>query len=409
MFYHGTFNSETATGNKAYTGVGFRPTALIIYGSLLNADGSAADMAGCFGFATSSTSRVAISWHSDDARADTVTSYRQDNTKCITILDVVTLIVAADLVSFDNDGFTLNWTTANATSRKFYFIAWGGPGTKAAIKQLTAPAATGNVAYTGIGFMPTAMLAISVGSTAAPPAQGGHNRISIGAATSASNEWMTCHTDVNAEPISLTDSDQTSTNIIKIINFTTSLYLAADTVSMDADGFTLNWSTTTSGMYCWVLCLQGGEFKVGQFTAPTSAGSQSRTGIGFKPEGLLLVSWNKAAGGGTPTAHARTSIGATSGASNEGVIWGGSTDAAGTSVTDSNTDSARFIKMMTEGTPTLNAGADFTSFDSDGWTENWDTASATAYEYNYIAFGPLRGRIQKNTLRPRAFGPGLAR
>jgi hypothetical protein len=50
----------------------------------------------------------------------------------------------ADLNSFDADGFTLNWSTADATAREFIYLAFGS--------DAGAPAATPRMlASTGVG------------------------------------------------------------------------------------------------------------------------------------------------------------------------------------------------------------------------------------------------------------------
>ncbi len=52
-------------------------------------------------------------------------NHGQQTTKVINALFNDAVYEAADLVSFDNDGFTLDWTTADATAREFIGIAFG--------------------------------------------------------------------------------------------------------------------------------------------------------------------------------------------------------------------------------------------------------------------------------------------
>ena len=41
----------------------------------------------------------------------------------------ITTVAEADLTAFGSDGFTLDWTTADATAREFFYLALGDAGT----------------------------------------------------------------------------------------------------------------------------------------------------------------------------------------------------------------------------------------------------------------------------------------
>lgn len=125
----GGFTSKTTTGNQAYTGVGFQPTALIMFANdntvaQLDAVTAGAEIA--IGFATSSGSQGAASASAQDNAANMGTSRHARNDICIETVTpsaTFTLITQAALVSMDADGFTLNWSTASATARQCHYIA----------------------------------------------------------------------------------------------------------------------------------------------------------------------------------------------------------------------------------------------------------------------------------------------
>src|SRR5678815_4287480 len=64
----------------------------------------------------------------------------------------------------------------------------------------------------------------------------------------------------------------------------------ADFVSMDSDGFTINWAGA-SQMKVQYLALGGTgltNYKTGVASAKTTTGNQSYTGVGFQPTALLV-------------------------------------------------------------------------------------------------------------------------
>ena len=120
----GTFSSPTSTGSQATTGVGFQPAALLTLGNGETAAGvNTTKFKAGFGAGTSSTNRVAVAGFTESGNADGVVSGSQivrhlsDATP--------TTLVAADLTSLDADGFTLNWSTVDASARMHGYLAFG--------------------------------------------------------------------------------------------------------------------------------------------------------------------------------------------------------------------------------------------------------------------------------------------
>jgi len=103
----GTFTRDmsAATGNVAYTGVGFKPS-LIIFTSQV--DGANASLALAFTPGSSNTYGVSIIQNAGGA-----VNYKVD---ALAIQPVNGQLQQAYILSMDNDGFTLSWTKYNSPS-----------------------------------------------------------------------------------------------------------------------------------------------------------------------------------------------------------------------------------------------------------------------------------------------------
>jgi hypothetical protein len=126
--------------------------------------------------------------------------------------------------------------------------------------------------------------------------------------------------------------------------------------------------------------------KAGSFTKSTAAApaAQAVTGIGFTPKALILFTCGATALN-TATAHFKTAIGFTAGASSSGSMAISGQDA----VTPTNTSMRAAAKALTivQYGESLLAECDLTSFDSDGFTLSWTTNDANAYYIGYLALG----------------------
>lgn len=127
----GNATQKTSTGNKSTTGVGFTPRGMI-FGTVCDTttSGVSTNARLCVGASTGASNNVSL-WTGDaDNSALMVTDTNMSSSKCIFmgtegVLAAVTTQAEANIDTFDSDGFTLNWTTADATSRAFGFVAFG--------------------------------------------------------------------------------------------------------------------------------------------------------------------------------------------------------------------------------------------------------------------------------------------
>ncbi len=376
----GSFTVPNATGNQATTGVGFQPKFVFFWGNGYTSDGDTAGPTSralaspYWGFGISSTSRVAMTEGDDGVTANNTAT---DATKCIKRISGVTTIFAADLVSLDSDGFTVNFTTANASAFVVNYLAVGGADlTSVFLKSFTSATSTGNQSTTGVGFKPDVIWLMGADNSAS------NNSTNIGFGKSSS----TRNTSSQAANATTGGCVQKTTKVYTNLDGSNSVRCEADLVTLDSDGFTLNWTTANANTHTiYALCLKGPSLAVGSFTQKTSTGSQATTGLGFLPKGMVVVSAGLTAGSGISSIQ-NCMTGAASSATKRGVV---EYLAGNNSVSLLNRAKLYRIDQdqFTITTGVVLGSADLTSFDADGFTLNYDTSDATAREVIYLALG----------------------
>lgn len=234
----GQFLSNAGAGNQAITGVGFQPTAIIFFNhanaTIPPSGGS--NLRASIGFAVSTSQRgwVAIASDHSDPSSDSARQQRTDACICI-ISNRGVVDGEADLVSFDADGFTVNWSAAAA--RYIHFIALRGG--QYAIGDFTTQTSTGNFAETGVGFQPAAIFALSF-CNAASAVEVDHIELSMGVATSSTERFVAGCLEADAQGTTDTESYQDDGKLYQNYDFTPTLEGEIDLVSFDADGLTMN-------------------------------------------------------------------------------------------------------------------------------------------------------------------------
>lgn len=369
----GSITCPASTGNSSTTGVGFQPKVVMFWSTGVTATGSGTEQCQAWGAGVSSSSRFGICTAG-------ATASRHDNGKCLTVtVRGLTPACAADLVSLDSDGFTLNWTTVSSGIIVNYLALGGADLTNAAIKQFTSPTSTGNQATTGVGFQPDLVIfgGLTNSATAPPATLGTSLPLDMGWMTSAAQGDLSWHyqsgTAFNAY-------QRTASAFAGISGG--SKVREASYVSMDSDGFTLNWTAVSaSARYIWAICLKGGQYKVGAFNKPTSTGNSGVTGVGFLPTAEMFLTFGIAAQT-TVSTTARAALGASTGTSNRGST-ANSYESSFKNL-DYHTTTA-VLRIDADGT--ANGEGDFVSHDSDGFTINWTTADGTAEQILYMAVG----------------------
>jgi len=248
------WQAPASTGNRAVTGVGFQPETVLHF----NAGGAFTTAppfeTGNAVFGMGVMDKGGGQWAmmtGDTANANPSTSSRSQKTDSTiyttTDAPAVNITKEATFVSMDSGGFTVNFT-ANSTSAnqtQIFSLALAGLRAKAGSFNKSTGAQPASQGITTPGFRPGAVLFSSYQSTtqAGGTVHIAHERLGIGA-TDGSHEGCSALANAdNVSPTNVDGIDKTSKVFLKLDNTTMATNAEADLSSLDATGFTVNWTT----------------------------------------------------------------------------------------------------------------------------------------------------------------------
>ena len=394
-FRVGSFTKSTGAAPATQTiahGLGEAPKAIILW-----TDGKTNEAFGAsymFGFGMSDgTTSKSVATASQNGVTPSNASTRMAN-KVLTIVQWgETLVGEADLQSWNDTNFVLNWTTNNATAYVIHYIVIGGSDVAAKVLEWTTAAGTGNQAVTGIGFQPNAVIHAhgTHAFTAALPSSVAGGGFGLGVMDADGDEWALSELTVDGVGTSDTQRGQQTDASIYTFNSGLAVQKKASWVSMNPDGFTLNFTNAGSAAAARMLslALKGVNVKPGSFLKTTGTGpaSQSIAGVGFTP-GLVLLASVQDLTRGAPVAQARFGIGASDGTTQGSSAFSDQNGVGTTNVDAVDKTSKVFVKNNNT-TATINAEADLSSLDADGFTLNWTTNDAVQTQILYFSLAPL--------------------
>ena len=372
---------------------GGTPVAVILWTTGQSATGFTTHGNFAIGAAVAGIARTAGITDQDASASNTSNRYNYSaNAIAWQTNGATTLIEVANLSSFGANSFTLSWTTGAGAGTLYNYLLLGGTDiTNANLIEGTIPATTpASVGYTGMGFKPDFIFLFGCGN-ANVLGTGNNAPISFGMGTSSSARGTSGSFQTHFASPAAGASSQSSSFVYRALNTTSTNSSVGDLVSMDTDGFTINWTTvvSTSRLFA-ALGLKGGRYKVGNYNKSTGGApaSQGVTGVGFSPSVVVQFSIHNVTTAGF-TALQNVSFGATTSLSHvNGWAW----QKSGTlpAVADRYIDATNML-MLGTGPSTADATAAFTSLDADGWTESWNPNSAVADQIMYFAIGPAAG------------------
>lgn len=363
----GRLTCPAATGNQSYV-VGQTPKAIIFYGSRMAApeDGFGTECIAHFGCASSPTHRW--SYFSDgNPGAHWDCRFLQNE-----VIRIGTDSIA-DIVSFDANGFTLNWSAAGPAAYVYYTVFYGDIIAKAG--TLTVPSVGTTVSISGVGGQPTGLVmgwtrenAIDVNGYEGVGFSDGINNASS----------FNVHRDLNSSDqwsLQRSDSCGCGAGITGITDWTTKVQ------SFDSDGFTLAVTDNPVADITEVgyLALCGPRFGVGTETQATANGNRTK-GVGFTPKGVIFSSVMKAASAST-SQPAKMVVGAY-----DGTTFKSAGRGAGTVPNDDFRVSSNSA-MFSSSTSAFTGKATGVSLDAGGFTLGWSGVDGTAYQFIYFAIG----------------------
>lgn len=236
----GNFAASNSTGNQSVTGVGFQPDGIIFLNNQRTSFSGGGDVRQCMGFATSSSERGCIGAFSENGIVTSNTTRHQRTNACIIVLGTTGAEIGlADFVSFDADGFTVNWSNAN--DALIGYIAFKGG--QYFVGSLTTQTSTGNFAETGVGFQGEAGIFASF-CNVADAGLVSHLDMSIGIVTGSANRFVIGGWDLGGQATSSVDGSQNDGLVYEHYDYSQIVEAAADFVSWGSDGFTLNMTNS---------------------------------------------------------------------------------------------------------------------------------------------------------------------
>lgn len=390
----GSFTKATggAPATQSVTGVGFQPKAVIFFWTQQTAAGFTNYVNAGVGFATGPANERAVSITARDNQNRSDNGRRRSESNTIMFLSgggPPNLLAQAQLLSLDADGFTIRWTTNNASPYLIHYMALGGDITNALASTFNLTTGGGNQAVAGVGFQPDFVLFLW-SHTEGVESNTRDSEIGLGFAKSATARGAVVYSGRDNSGSNANKRWQQRTDsailLLRPNQNPPDQDAIADFVTMDPNGFTVNKSNPpAANTPIFFLALKGGRHHVGAFNQPAVTGNQAITGVGFQPQQLMLASFNLAATN-TISAGGAVSYGAARLPTARGSIWfqdRSDRDPSEANVYTSTTD----ILTLAAGPNTVNARADFALFDPDGFTLNWTTADGTARQVLYWTIG----------------------
>jgi hypothetical protein len=395
VFAVGSFTKSGATGSQMVPHtLGQVPKAIILWTIGKTDETMTSGFNYGIGISDPATS-VALAMASRDGIAPSLTSRRMAN-KAITMVtageaSTTAALAEADMPSWGSTSFTLNWTTNDGQPFVVHYLLIGGPQVSAKVVNWQAPTAAGQKVVPGIGFQPETVLHFHAGAAfiSAVPFNQTNAVLGIGAMDKTGAQWGIQVSDANAQSTTVTSRAQRNDAAIFMYTDTgtASVTKQASFVSMNADGFTLNFTTANaSASQIYSLALAGLKAGVGTFnkTTATAPALQPVT-TGFTPGAVFMTSFQIAAQTATISEPmCSIGLGATDGP-HEASSTLGSYDGVTTPTCGGQDKASKaFIKMNM---PPLDAEADFASFSASGFSLNWTTSDPVASQICFLALG----------------------
>jgi hypothetical protein len=243
----GGFNYPATVGHSE-TSVGFQPDAVLFMGNESDNSLNTTSTRGGhgFGIGISSSDRHTDAHRWRDLNTTDASSSGLDENYCLVFADdSTTPSLALDLVSMDANGFTLTTDVGDGTETPaVIYLAMKGIDVDRGV--LTQPTSTGNQSVTSLSFEPSALL-FDGGDKATTNGFEAKAEMVAGVATGSSERasfWIGCDSEVSPYP---SDTDLSTSAVIRSLTTgTPTLNAQADFVSMNSDGFTINWTTADS-------------------------------------------------------------------------------------------------------------------------------------------------------------------
>ncbi len=243
-----SWQTPTITGVKAVAGVGFQPDVVLHFHSgwfFTSTPPATITNAGFgLGMMDRAGGQCAIHVRASDAKNPTLTARAQRTDASLYVTHEVGPVVTkqASFVSMDGDGFTMNFTTSNSSASQIFSLALSGLTAKVGSFVKTTGTAPIRQPIVGTGYKPGLVLFSSVQDGVESAITVDQMRFGFGAVDGAHEAASALFDTHGASPSVAASIDFADTAFVKMNNATAAVEARADVQSLDADGFTLDWT-----------------------------------------------------------------------------------------------------------------------------------------------------------------------
>lgn len=402
--YTGSLVSGAGTGTVTVTGIPFTPKAVILFSTVptaMDAWQNCSDVT--VGFADDTlTGAACYGHHFDDNDASADASRAKRLGECLALFGTSSYTLVAALSAITSDGFTVNFTTNSFGARYYNYIAIGGSGVQVIAGEANvSPAAPGNKSVTGVGFKPDIVFFGGAPFASAGDQAAGAQPLTgpmFGWYAGAAGERVVVGNALNNLANTSVFRYQSDTNCIARCADTSGnpMLALASGVSLDNDGFTLNWSATPGNNFTIpFLAIKGCVPVVGTITQPTSTGNQSIS-VGVSPKVAIFISSHQTVVDTQAEDFMAVSIGAEDGTREQGMVWAANDNVSPSENAELISTSKAISLLVTNGVNatggSTTAAADASvSFGSTSLEVNWTTADATQRLIPYVVLAAMGG------------------
>jgi (2Fe-2S) ferredoxin len=389
----GNIQEQNSTGQVSYDGFGFQPLVTIVFSNSA-ADGWATSFATQIGMTTDYDHQFGFGGSAKHGVNPSNAHRVNDQSAMFSCEWGGTEYGRMGQWTFDNDGFTVNWDLAGTSPRHIGYITMGGTSLQDwGAYRFATPAGAGDMVCDGVGFKPD--FVILMGDETHTIDGGGNNSIGtnflqqMGAFNSKGEQWAKYEYSVHNVSPTQTGTIQTTNYCWIGSSGTTSVKYKAHFVSMDDDGFTINFDTNDAVRYIWAFCIKGPQTSIGAWNKSTAASGVTETITTTLPnavQSVLLATNSKTTSDGNRQAGMRHSIGASDGTNAWNCI---ATDAnnVATSVAHGYNGGTNAICVCDSDAGARDAYAAVGNFQVGTFDATWTLNNAVATQILYIAFG----------------------
>lgn len=274
------------------TGFG-TPKGAFVFGGIGTVNGTAADHAGLWVGFYDGTNQTGFGWESTDALADSDSGIIRDTNSAVVTLSTVDQTQNGDCtLSFITDGVRFTCADAPPSAYRMNVVLVGGSGvSNVSVGVATGHATQNSTTAVNVGYTPDIVLAVA--HVSATGTSGDNIRASIGIATNEGGSIVQRSVGLSdtSGAASMNTSSIFTTNRLVTNGVNGATFATLELTSWDAGGFTVTTRDAATGpaFIYMAIKLNGISAKLVTDAAPAGTGSESITGIGWRPQfGLML-------------------------------------------------------------------------------------------------------------------------